>query len=148
MDRILTFWISLLALLATSSALAQDQGWVLLSQTESLTYEGRAGSFERSLTSNTNEPVGAIIVRVRNKSTNRIVFEKNYVTLSDCTRGYGKLVTTELNGRALYQTDFIVDGGTVASTLAATICSLATPASSQDLIPSPATPAGPAAKHF
>jgi hypothetical protein len=108
----------------TCTALAQDT-WVPVSSTLTHVFEVRAGSFEFAVIERTNEPIAAIIVRARELSSSKLQFEKNYVRLSDCRAGFGKLVATDLNGRAKYDNDFIFDGGNVSSTIAETLCALA-----------------------
>ena len=49
-----------------------------------------------------------LTVRERDLGNGQIQFRKNYVRLSDCRAGYGSLATTDLNGRVLYQNDFIL----------------------------------------
>jgi hypothetical protein len=105
-------------------AQAQDN-WVLISRAKTVVYEARVGSFERTLTEGTHEPLVTLTFRVRDSRNARIDFEKNYVRLADCEAGFGKLVTTDLNGRAKYDSDFVTDGGNVASTIADTLCQLA-----------------------
>jgi hypothetical protein len=108
----------------TGSVSAQDT-WIPVSSSSTYIYEARAGSLEFLITERTKEPVVAMIVRSRQIKGNRVEFEKNYVKLSDCVAGYGKLVTTELSGRAKFDNDFITDGGNVASRIAETLCALA-----------------------
>lgn len=110
--------------LATTIVFAQGS-WVQVSRSSTQVWEARAGSFEYSLTESTREPIVAMVVRVRDINGGRVEFERNYVRLSHCRAGFGKLVATDLNGRAKYDNDFILDGGNVASSIAETLCALA-----------------------
>jgi len=105
-------------------ALAQEN-WVIVSRSKTMTFEARAGSLEQTLTEGTREPIVTLIFRVRNSAKATVEFEKNYVRLADCRAGFGKLVTTDLNGLAKYDSEFMFDGGNVASTIAQTLCALA-----------------------
>lgn len=107
------------------TSLVQAQDWVPLSQGGGNSYDVKAGSVEYTLTEGGREPIVAFIVRVRNASKATVEFEKNYVRLSHCEQGFGKLVTTDLNGRAKYDNDFILNGGNIASTIAEMLCSIA-----------------------
>lgn len=115
---------SLLLFFVASSVLAQEN-WILISRSKTTTYEARVGSLEHTLTEVGREPIVALIFRVRDSAKAAVEFEKNYVRLSDCRAGFGKLVTTDLNGRAKYDNDFVFEGGNVASTIAQTLCGLA-----------------------
>ena len=129
--------------LATTAFAQQD--WVQISTTTKNKFEVRAGSFERSVTTRTGEPIALFIVRISPQGGGRIEFEKNYVKLSDCRTGYGKLVATDLNGRAMYENDFIFGGGTPASTIAQTLCELAEVTKPSDIAPADVTPSVPIA---
>ena len=88
-------------------------------------WEAKPGSLERSVTDRSGEPVAVVTLRVRDRWTSRMTFEKNFVRLADCAAGEGKLVTTDLDGRFKYQNNFNLNGGkTIASALAAAICTL------------------------
>ena len=110
---------------AAVTATAQEH-WTALTWSRTTTWEAKPGSLERSVTERSGEPVAVITLRVRDRWTSRITFEKNFVRLADCAAGEGKLVTTDLDGRFKYQNDFKLNGGkTIASGLAAAICALA-----------------------
>lgn len=111
-------------LAATFSATAADT-WVKVSESTDLIYDVKSGSVQRGTTDRSSEPIIAFLVRTKDKRSSSTQFEKNYVTLADCELGYGKLVTTDLDGKAKYSTDFVLEGGNVASTLAEALCALA-----------------------
>jgi hypothetical protein len=110
--------------LAVSGVYAQDN-WVVVSRTSTTIFEARTGSLEHTFTEQNREPIVALVLRVRNTTTATVEFEKNYVRLADCRAGFGKLVATDLSGRAKYDNEFIFDGGNAASTIAETLCRLA-----------------------
>ena len=115
---------AIVLLAATHGATAAD-AWVPVSESNDMLYEMKSGSVERGTTERSNEPIIAFLVRSRDKKSTSTQFEKNYVKLADCKLGYGKLVTTDLDGKARYSSDFVLDGGNIASTLAGTLCALA-----------------------
>lgn len=107
------------ALLACNVLLASD--WVLLAKSKSSTWEARAGTFKR-------DADGHIFVaqgRRHVSETDRISFERWYVTRSDCQAGYGRLFTTTLDGEPKgHGVEFALKGGTVASGIADVLCEL------------------------
>ena len=114
-----------IGLIVATANVSAAESWVKVSESKETVYDVKAGSLERTATDRGNEPIIAFLVRSKDKKSGTTEFEKNYVKLSDCKVGYGKLVTTDLNGKAKYSSDFVLDGGNVASTLAGTLCSLA-----------------------
>jgi hypothetical protein len=56
-----------------------------------------------------------------------VAFEKDYVQTAECAQGVGKLVTTDLQGKFLYASDFVFSGGNIASALAEFICEVGKP---------------------
>jgi hypothetical protein len=122
MSKLLSGWLICLAPTVTHA-----QEWVPLADANNVFYEGRAGSIEYSVTEVTSEPIVTFMLRVRDarQTPPLIKFEKNYIRLSDCQAGYGKIVTTDLNGRALYSNDFVLKGGSIAAALADVACGVA-----------------------
>lgn len=114
-----------LALITLSfSAVAQnnnDSPWISVSGNDTHKNEFRVGTYELSRTKN-GEEVAVVVNRRTVFSTNRITMNKQYVRTRDCHRGFGKLVTLDLNGDFLYDNDYVNDGGTIASANAEFIC--------------------------
>jgi hypothetical protein len=108
----------------TCTVLAQDT-WIPVSTSLTHVFEARSGSFEVTAIERTGEPIAAIVVRSRELNGSKIQFAMNYVRLSDCRAGFGKLVVTDFNGRIKYDNDFILDGGNVSSGIAEVLCALA-----------------------
>jgi hypothetical protein len=115
--------LALFLILLSGNAFAQE--WTVISRSDTRTYEVRNGSLDIGHTQASREPVASIIVRARDERTRSVDFEMNYVRLTACVEGFGKLVTTDLNGTALYSNDFVLGGGNVASTIAGVICGAA-----------------------
>ena len=113
------------ALIAGPALCWGQENWVKLSSTDEYNYEARAGSFERSVTEKTETPIVSMLIRSYNIKKKQYEFDKAYVRLTACEDGYGKLVTTGLDGRYKYDNDFVIDGGTVASKMAGILCLMA-----------------------
>jgi hypothetical protein len=117
-------WITAISFaLVGTAVLADNDAWIAISGTKKHLYEVKRGSFERT-TNKAGEEIGLVVARQTSQldDPKQITLEKWYVRTSDCQRGMGKLVTLTLNGDFSYENDFIIDGGTVASTNAQTIC--------------------------
>ncbi len=106
--------------LACTASDAAD--WILLAATDDVKWEGRSGSVEFS-TNRGGVPIVSSSGRVHDLTSGRIEFERWYVTKGDCRKGYGKVVTTDMSGAYKFETDFVLDGGSVASSLAGVLCS-------------------------
>jgi hypothetical protein len=65
-----------------------------------------------------------LVGKVVNAETHHIVFRRWYVSDADCARGYGELVSLSMVGRLEIVADFALGGGTVASRIAAFICTI------------------------
>jgi hypothetical protein len=108
-------------LVAATPAFSQE--WVQLAETDDFAFEARAGSFESTKTK-AGVPISVLTGRARNKKTTVIEFEKWYVTTQDCLKGSGKLVTLSLNGEFKFDSDYIDNGGTIASSIAGMVCGI------------------------
>jgi hypothetical protein len=116
---------SFLIALAFLAFPAAAQEWITISNTAMGRYDAQAGSLERT-TNLRGVPIVALTLRLR-KPDGLISFERNYVSVQDCSDGNGKLVTVNLNGVVLYSNDFLFGGGNVASNIAELICEVAFP---------------------
>ena len=125
-DRLgrLATWFTVGLFLGGFAVVAFAQDWVLLDSTDDTTYEARVGSFRIERTT-LNRPVAVLTLRLSRAGA--AAFEDNYVSLEDCARGMGRLVTTDMAGRYRYGNDFVFGGRTIASNIAETICGLARP---------------------
>jgi hypothetical protein len=95
--------------------------WIVLGETDRMVWEGRAGT--RDFDKNRGgEPIITAAGRTREKVSNRISFVRWYARVDDCRLQYGKLVTTDMGGTFLREADFVLGGGTIASSLAEVLC--------------------------
>lgn len=106
--------------LATTDAISADY-WVLITSSDTKTYEARTGSLGPVYTES-GEPAVILLIRVLEIATRKITFVRHYVRIADCRAGFGKLGEADLNGRSIYEAEFVFEGGNVASTIAQTIC--------------------------
>ena len=112
-------FILLVLFLGFSASAAED--WLNLAETDNDRWEGRAGTRFFSKNKSGKEIVVAS-GRVFDKKAKSFIFEKWYVLNEDCFNGYEKLVTLDMQGNYKYEVDFVEKGGSVASSLAATLC--------------------------
>lgn len=97
--------------------------WIIVSEGSNARYDARNGSAEYEYTNNTNEPVITMLFRLHDKPKGTLSFERKYVLLEDCRAGFGRVVTTTLNGsRGLYVNDFVLDGGNHSANIAKALC--------------------------
>ena len=111
--------------LAVGSSTAQSGAateWVTLAGTDQFTWEGHAGTV-RATTTRGGTQVVVAQGRVTDKKTTVVTFQKWYVSVTDCRAGNGKLVTLDMEGNFQGENDFVLHGGTVASSLAEMLCS-------------------------
>lgn len=108
-------------LLSILWATAQSADWIELASTDKSVWEGRAGTRAFSTTRGGKKIVAAE-GRVTSKQTNQITFSKWYVEVDHCRAGYGKVVTVSMDGDFKFDNEFVLNGGTVASSLAEMLC--------------------------
>ena len=114
-----TILLFLLGLAATDASAGNN--WVLITSSDTKTYEARVGSLG-SVYTVLGEPAAIFLMRVFEIATGKITFVRHYVRIADCRAGFGKLGEADLSGRVTYEVEFVFDGGNVASTIAQTIC--------------------------
>ncbi len=113
------FLVLLLVMGAHAAAFAQD--WLTLAETDAMRWDGRAGTVAFGKNRG-GESIVYAEGRRFSKENNNIEFVKWYIKVSDCQRGYGKLVTTSMSGDFKWENDIVLQGGSVASSLADTLC--------------------------
>lgn len=113
--------IAAMTLLASAALTAQANDWVPLSETESNTWEGRAGTRVEGQTRN-GTPVIKAAGRIFDRRLKTYEFVQWYVSINDCKQGFGKLVTLDMSGNFRFDNDYVDKGGSVASSLAAMLC--------------------------
>ncbi len=106
--------------LATPLCVSAAEKWVEVSSGKNVTYKVRVGSVRVDK----NKAGRPIVVGLfsETKDSGGVVIEQNYVTLSDCAGGFGKLVTLDTSGSVRYETDFAFGAAQVASTIAELLC--------------------------
>lgn len=112
-----------LMLVASISAAAED-AWVTLASSDDEKWQAKSTSFEL-VTGADKKPAAALIGRVLNQKESTIELHRWQVYLKDCEATVGSLRVLSLKGDLLFESDFVEDGGTVASRIAETICRLA-----------------------
>lgn len=113
---------ALLALaLGASLPLSAQTNWVNVANSEDSQWDIRAGSLDETTTKGGTR-IAVAVGRVSNTKTKRIDVEKWYVSLDDCERQMGKLVTLDVDGEYLYENDFVVGSGSIGGSVAGFIC--------------------------
>ena len=105
------------------SSFGQTPDWLRLAETDDFRWDGRAGTLISTINKN-GQDIFVASGRLFNKKTTAFSFEKWYATSADCAQGAGKLITTDMQGNYKSETDFVDKGGSVASALAETVCSV------------------------
>ena len=119
-NKKLAILIMCLALPPVEAAAADD--WIKLGESDNGTWEGRAGSAHFSK-NNSGEEIVTASGRTTDLKTKRVEFEQWYVRVSACRNGSGKVVTADISGTFKWDTDFVLKGGNIASSLADMLCS-------------------------
>ena len=116
---------ALLFSLLMSCPVVYAEDWVKVGENDRFLWQARTGS--GSLSKNRGgKPLVIATGRVYDKTDKTYVFEKWYVTLEHCESGGGKLVTLTIDSDFKYDNDFLLKGGTVGSSIAETLCDVAT----------------------
>lgn len=102
------------------NANAQDR-WITVAESYESVFAIQPGSLEETRTIGGLE-IAAVVGRSLDKKTRRIELRKWYVTLQDCSRKLGKLVTLRLDGTYFFDNDFVFGSETIASQVAEIIC--------------------------
>lgn len=112
--------ISGILLVAACSSVMAD-GWVQTTSNDTHQFSIKKGTGE--ITKNkAGEDIFVVIGRMYGKKSKKIDLEKWYVTVADCLKKEGKLVTLSLAGDFMYENDFVFQGGSIASANAELIC--------------------------
>lgn len=110
--------------LACSGVLASgDDQWVVTAETDTFEFAMKKGTGE--ITKNrAGDDIFVVVSRMYDRKTKNISLGKNYVTLSDCLKKQGKIVTLGLDGEYQFENDFVFDGGSAGSENAEFICAV------------------------
>ncbi|WP_354286830.1 hypothetical protein [Sphingomonas sp. UYEF23] len=119
-------------LLSFSAQANAASDWILLASTDTMVWEGRAGTLHLSK-NNSQQDISVANGRATDTKYKRITFERWYVLVSACRNGSGKLVTTDMDGTFKFDTEFVLKGGSVASSLADMLCGFYTDAEGKGL---------------
>jgi hypothetical protein len=108
--------LALLALTAPCSA----QEWIPLAKSTGAKniWEAHAGSFQKT------DAGASLLTRERRSDSPRIVFRREYVSLSDCQAGHGQLITSDPDGKNSFSTAFVLEGESIAASIAGRLCRL------------------------
>lgn len=117
MKRIL---IVLFALVAVGFSAAQTD-WVNIGDTDDSVWDIQSGSLEESRTKGGTSIV-AVVGRVTTKASKQIDVRKWYVSVDDCERKMGKLVTLDIEGKYKYENEIVFGAGSIGSSVAEMIC--------------------------
>ncbi|MDM9552870.1 MULTISPECIES: hypothetical protein [Pseudomonas] len=100
--------------------------WINLGETSDgvVKFEAKPGSFEFS-ENREKTPIAVLVGRQTSSKSKTIELRKWYVSATDCHNKMGKLITLSVSGDFQFESDFIFDGGTVASSIAKFICDVA-----------------------
>ena len=112
--------LAVMALAVGGVANAQTE-WVNIGDTDDSVWDIQAGSLEESKTKG-GTPIAAVVGRVTMKVTKRIDVRKWYVSVDDCERKMGKLVTLDIDGKYRYENDVVFGAGSIGSSVAEMIC--------------------------
>ncbi|MEL0169194.1 MAG: hypothetical protein VW877_13815 [Pseudomonadaceae bacterium] len=82
------------------------------------------GSLEFSQTQG-GTVIAVVIGRITDTKTSRIDLYKWYVSVSDCNKQMGKVVTLNIDGSYQFENDFVFGSGSIATAMAELICGAA-----------------------
>lgn len=113
-------------LLAAWSGQVWAEGWTDIDGNSRIEVQMKSGSYQLTQTQSKVEVASAAFRTVvkEGNADNTIHFTTKYVSVSDCKRERGKVVTLSLDGVYQYANDFILGGGTVATAIAERLCSM------------------------
>lgn len=118
---------SLLALLAGSllsfSAVASDDGWVLVSVTDSDEFSAKKGTYDINK-NNSGDYVSSVVGKISDMVNKKETIQYWYIRTDECQRGYGKLVSVDLDGSFLFENDWAEGGKSASSQISGLICGL------------------------
>ena len=104
----------------SGAALAQSD-WIRIAETDDTTWDVKPGSFEVGKTKG-QAPIAVVVGRTTDNSSKRIRVYKWYVSLDDCNREMGKVVSLNVDGTYVFENDFVFGSGNIAAAMAQSIC--------------------------
>ncbi|MDM1715571.1 hypothetical protein [Thiopseudomonas alkaliphila] len=112
-------------ILFSVQALAQSD-WINIASLpgDSKKLDVQPGSFEFSKTKG-GTPIAVVVGKITDTKSANISLYKWYVSLEDCQRKMGKVVSLNVNGEFAFENDFVFGSGSIATVMAETICGVA-----------------------
>lgn len=111
--------LALILLFSCSSVFAQsDDTWYKYEESQDYEFYLKIGSFEPT------KEGGKIIQKSQLKNGNDIRFRIVEMKSKDCKQGYGFVYSYSLDGKLAYKFDYVENGGTIAQTLATSLCNI------------------------
>jgi hypothetical protein len=112
------------ALLAGMMAHANDDDWYGVVKGAEHVFEVRHGSFALEK-GESGEKMAAMIFRrrsIKSEPGSEILLKRYTVAMSDCSRGYGTIISHKLTGEFDFKIEWVNSGGSAASFIAEWIC--------------------------
>lgn len=106
-----------------SESTSNNSAWVHVTSSDDVSFSARKGSFEMTKTKD-GTPVASILGQYVIKKSKAVLYNKLYVSTSDCAAGYGKLVLLDTNDNYSSESEFVSKGENVASNIADFICAI------------------------
>ena len=110
-----------MSLAAISLGAISQEKWINVASSDDSSWEVQPRSLEETKTKGGNE-IAAVVGRIANKKTKKVELRKWYVSIEDCDRKMGKLVTLDIDGKFQFENDFVFGAGTIATSVAEGIC--------------------------
>ena len=118
--------LAAIALASCSLSAYSQSEWIFVVNTsdDTVQWEAKPGSFEFSETKS-GVPIAMMTGKITNKKTSTIALYKWYVSAEDCGKKMGKVVSLNVSGEFVLESDFVLGSGNVSSGLAEFICTVA-----------------------
>jgi len=102
----------------------QQSDWLSAGSTPTVNFYVRKGSgrFDRDVK---GAAVYVAVFQTVDKQTREINSRQKYVTVTDCVRGFGKVVTTDTNGTYRYDNEFVMNGQSIVDVIGTALCEAA-----------------------
>lgn len=114
-------------LMISSSAIAQKENsdWIPITEIEGQSWEGQKGSGFISTFNGKPKSSISYVLQKTNKRSNTYTYEKVYVEIESCKRGYGFVYYNTMEGEYKRRDQFVRFGPTVADSIGTQACSVA-----------------------
>lgn len=117
----------LIGLLISTSAVAQKENsdWIPITEIEGLSWEGQKGSGFVSTFNGKPKSSVSYVLQKTNKKNNSYTYEKVFVEIESCKRGYGFVYYNTMEGEYKRRDQFVRFGPTVADSIGSEACKVA-----------------------